>query len=99
MSNLNKLLTVTELSEVLNVSTGTIYYWLSRNEIPFIQIGRHKRFSLKLTLEFFAEKQFQNSLQKIDLQPYMDSLSSLTIEETQEADEKNGAKNPFKTKR
>ena len=98
MSNLNKLLSVTELSEALNVSTGTIYYWLSRNEIPFLQIGRHKRFSLKLILEFFAKKQFQNSLQKIDLQPYMEALGSFTTEEWQEVDEKNGAKNPHKTK-
>jgi excisionase family DNA binding protein len=93
-----KLLSVKELSLVLNVSQNTVYYWLSRGEIPHIQLGRNKRFSLELTLEWFAEKQFQKTLQKIDIQPYMDSLRSFTTKERQEVDEKNGAKNSHNTK-
>lgn len=98
MNNQQKLLTVDELSKYLNISSGTIYYWISRNEIPFIQIGRHKRFSLEITLKWFAEKQFQNTLQKVDVDLYLASLGSLTTKEKQE-DEKNGAKKPLKTKR
>jgi excisionase family DNA binding protein len=93
-----KLLTVKELSLIINVSEGTIYYYLSRNEIPHIKIGRHHRFSLEITLKWFAEKQFQNTLQRIDIRPYMESLRSFTTEERQEVDEKNGATIPHKKK-
>jgi len=96
--NANNLLTVKELSTILNIPEGTIYYWLSRNELPSFRFGKSHRFSLKITLKWFAEKQFKNSLQKVDVKPYMESLGSFTTEERQEVDEKNGAKNPHNDK-
>ena len=90
----NKLLTVEEIAHVLNVSGDTIYYWLSRGELPYIQIGKHKRFSLEVTLKFFADKQFRDTGIKVPVDLYIESLEtpgSLTIKEKQE-DEKAEAK-------
>ena len=95
--NEEKLLTVKELAQKLNLPSGTIYYWLSRNEIPHLKIGRHHRFSLKITLEWFVEKQFQKTLQKVDVNLYLNSLGSLTIKEKQnKPDENDGARKSLK---
>ena len=51
-----KLMTITEIAQVLSVSPKTIYYWVSRLEIPFIKVGRHLRFNMEKTLAFFAER-------------------------------------------
>ena len=50
------LLTVRELAKDLKVSINTIYYWVSRNEIPYIKLGKHNRFYLKEVLEYFKNK-------------------------------------------
>ena len=49
-------LTVRELATILKVPKGTVYYWISRNEIPYISIGKHKRFDLQEVLSFFKEQ-------------------------------------------
>src|SRR5690242_1242335 len=43
-SNFTSLCTIQELAAILRCPVGTIYYWISRNEIPFIKLGRHLRF-------------------------------------------------------
>lgn len=52
----NRLLTVEELAEKLSVSVQTIYYWVSRDEIPVIKVGRHNRFSFEEVMKGFREK-------------------------------------------
>lgn len=51
--SLNLIVTVEEIAEVLKVSTGTIYYWVSLDKIPHRKIGRHLRFNLKNVLDYF----------------------------------------------
>ena len=52
----NPLMTVAEIARGLNVSTNTIYYWVGRNEIPFVKIGKHLRFIARDVIQFFREK-------------------------------------------
>ena len=49
-------LTLKEIAGVLNVPSYTIYYWVGRNEIPFVRVGRHLRFILDDVVEFFIVK-------------------------------------------
>ena len=93
MKNSKKLLNVKELGEVLNVSEGTIYYWVSRDEVPFIRIGKHIRFSIDIIIHHWSSQQEKTTLKKMDADLYIKSLGSFTTEERQEVDEKNGAKN------
>ena len=50
------LLTVIETADLLKVSRKTIYYWVSRHEIPFLKVGKHLRFNPIEVVEFFANK-------------------------------------------
>ena len=50
------LSTPNELAALLKVSVKTIYYWVSRNEIPFIRIGKHLRFHADDVLRSFVDK-------------------------------------------
>jgi excisionase family DNA binding protein len=51
-----RLLTLRELAAFLNVPKKTLYYWVSRREIPFLRIGpRHLRFDRGDVLRHFAE--------------------------------------------
>jgi excisionase family DNA binding protein len=50
------LLTPRELSDALKVPIATVYYWVSRNEVPFLKVGRHLRFNLSEVIESFEEK-------------------------------------------
>lgn len=49
-------LTVIELAEALRVSPGTVYYWASRNEIPFHRFGKHLRFRLEEVERHFQRR-------------------------------------------
>ena len=50
------LLTPCELAAFLNVPRKTIYYWVSRREIPVIRVGpKHLRFDRAAVLRHFAE--------------------------------------------
>ena len=50
------LLTVDELALFLKVSNHTIYYWVSRKEIPVLKIGKHLRFDKDKVLAHFQSK-------------------------------------------
>lgn len=54
------LVSLKGLSEILNVSESTIYYWVERNEIPFLKVGKHLRFIVDDVLRFYAEKTLQS---------------------------------------
>ncbi len=53
-----------ELAERINVPVNTIYFWISREEIPFTKMGKHIRFSLPEVMEFFKQKTQENSRTK-----------------------------------
>ncbi len=50
------LSTPKELAEILRVSPKTIYYWVTRNEIPFVRVGRHIRFIIQDVMAHFSER-------------------------------------------
>lgn len=50
------LLTIDEVSSFLKVSRKTVYYWVSRAEIPFIRVGRHLRFDRESIVQHFNER-------------------------------------------
>jgi excisionase family DNA binding protein len=50
------LLTLNQTAKLLNVSKKTLYYWVSRNEVPYLKIGRHLRFKFNDVLDFFEEQ-------------------------------------------
>lgn len=56
MGGVPNLLKPSQIAEILNVSEKTIYYWVERNEIPFIKVGRHLRFVANDVIRFFSEK-------------------------------------------
>ena len=43
---MTKLFSPQELSEVLNISTETVYAWTSQKRIPYIKMGRLVRFNM-----------------------------------------------------
>jgi len=74
-AKLSDYISVDGLSEVLQVSTGTIYYWVSRNEIPHVYIGRHIRFSLDEVIKYFRDKTKEKSdLKKSQVSVYDSSV-------------------------
>lgn len=48
-----RLCTVEEIAGVLKVPMKTIYYWVSRGEIPCIRVGRHLRFLREEVIQHF----------------------------------------------
>ena len=48
-----RLLDLEGISHLLGVSPKTVYYWVSRHEIPFLKVGRHLRFQASDVIEFF----------------------------------------------
>lgn len=48
--------TLTEIAELLRVSPKTVYYWVSRSEIPYLKVGRHLRFNPHQVLSHFAPR-------------------------------------------
>ncbi|MGE4108051.1 MAG: helix-turn-helix domain-containing protein [Bacteriovoracia bacterium] len=42
-----------EIAKLLKVPIGTIYYWVSRREVPFLKIGKHLRFNYLEVLRKF----------------------------------------------
>jgi excisionase family DNA binding protein len=53
--HLRNLLTISQLAEQLQLSVGTIYYWVHRREIPVIRVGKHLRFDLSAVIEHFKD--------------------------------------------
>ncbi|OFZ80664.1 MAG: hypothetical protein A2583_13600 [Bdellovibrionales bacterium RIFOXYD1_FULL_53_11] len=48
------VLTIEQLAEYLQLSVGTIYYWVHRREIPFLKIGKHLRFNINEVMAHFG---------------------------------------------
>lgn len=55
------LRTPTEIANLLQVSIKTIYYWVGRNEIPFIKVGRHLRFNIDNVIDHFRLRTRENN--------------------------------------
>ena len=51
-----ELLTVTEIAQRLKVPVNTVYYWVSRREIPFLRMGKHLRFVHAQVVEHFLRR-------------------------------------------
>lgn len=49
-----------EMAQILNVSTKTIYYWVERNEIPYVKVGKHLRFNAKRVIDHFETKTLES---------------------------------------
>ena len=59
-SNEKQFLTCRELAQKINVPVNTIYYWISKNEIPYIKMGKHNRFDYEEVMKFFKSKMNRN---------------------------------------
>lgn len=51
-----RLYGLNEIAQFLRVSPKTVYYWVSRHEIPYLKVGRHVRFQVPEVVEFFLTK-------------------------------------------
>lgn len=51
-----RLSTPKEIATALQVSLKTLYYWVSRNEIPYIKIGKHLRFDIPKVIDHFQAR-------------------------------------------
>ncbi len=56
MGELEKLLTVGELAERLNVSVGTVYHWTASRRIPFLKVGRRVAFDPGVVSAWLSER-------------------------------------------
>jgi excisionase family DNA binding protein len=56
---LEKLLTLNEMAEQLNVKQSWLKAMIFRNEIPFIKIGKHIRFSPKEIQKWIEDRKIQ----------------------------------------
>ena len=52
----HEFIDIKELSQRLKVPINTIYYWVSRNTIPYIKMGKHNRFVYQEVLAHFKSK-------------------------------------------
>ena len=55
-TSIERLVALDEMASLLSVSKRTLYYWVTRQEIPFTKIGKHIRFLPTEVIEFFKEK-------------------------------------------
>lgn len=78
MENPHPLLTVIEIATFLKVSPKTIYYWVGRQEIPFMKIGRHLRFDVDAVLSNFKSKMPQEPCQSL-LVPLISPLRACSL--------------------
>ncbi|MBI1860469.1 MAG: helix-turn-helix domain-containing protein [Deltaproteobacteria bacterium] len=56
------LLDVAGIAEALGVPLKSVYYYVSRNEIPFLKVGKHLRFQLDQVLSHFQKKTEESKL-------------------------------------
>lgn len=54
-------LTVKEVSEILRVSTKTIYKLIGRGELPAIKIGRENRVSKEILISYLRRNSFEST--------------------------------------
>jgi excisionase family DNA binding protein len=65
---MDKLLTVTQLAQILNVQRGTIYSWLSRGvNIPHVKIAGTVRFREKAIAEWLLRKEHEKKRRNFEL--------------------------------
>lgn len=57
---MTELVTIEEIARTLKVSTKTVRYWRSRNEIPYLKVGRHLRFEPQKVLSHFEKTTEEN---------------------------------------
>ena len=57
-------LTTRELAKKLSVPINTVYFWISKNEIPYIKIGKHNRFNYEEVMAFFRNKTTKRKQQR-----------------------------------
>ena len=50
------LLNSKEVATKLGVPLNTVYYWVSKNEIPYIKAGKHNRFDYEEVMAHFKQK-------------------------------------------
>lgn len=50
-----RLINIQELSELIGLSTSTIYSWVSQRRIPFVKCGRLTKFDLERIDEWIEE--------------------------------------------
>lgn len=55
-----KFLGPKELAKLLGVPVNTIYYWVSKKQIPVVKMGKHNRFNYQEVLEFFKKSNGKN---------------------------------------
>ena len=53
---MNKLLTVNELAEILDIKPNTLRQMARQGAIPTFKVGRVYRFDLDLVLQFFQQE-------------------------------------------
>lgn len=55
-----KLLTIDELSTILQTSKSTIYRWVHKREIPFVKLGGKLLFSQEEIQEYIKKNSVSN---------------------------------------
>jgi excisionase family DNA binding protein len=56
----NKLMTIEQCAEMLQVTVGTIYVWVSHKQIPFRKLGSHRNAAVRFDLDEIVEWTKQN---------------------------------------
>ena len=65
---MDKLLKPIDLAEVLGVSPGTVYSWISRRvDIPHVKIAGTVRFREKAVMDWLMEKEREKKRRNFDL--------------------------------
>lgn len=54
---MNNLLTLEELAQLLRISKNTLYYYIRRENLPLIRIGKHIRFDEEAVRFWIQEQQ------------------------------------------
>ncbi len=65
---MEKLLTPSQLAEILGVRRGTVYSWLSRGlDIPYVKIAGSVRFREKAIQEWLMKKEKGEKIRNFEL--------------------------------
>lgn len=59
---MEKLLTMEEAAEILNLRVRTIRFYISRGVIPVMRVGKHYRFSEKRLHEWLMDKEIKTQI-------------------------------------
>jgi len=57
MVPVNRLLTASEMAEILGVKPSTIYQWTHQRFIPHVKLGRLVRFNLEKVMKWVEKKE------------------------------------------